>query len=63
MKKSSAIVWLVALIALLAGGIYACVFGFDAAGTGSAKEIKQGLDLAGGQHYLSGCRRGRAGQG
>lgn len=48
MKKSSAIVWLVALIALLAGGIYACVFGFDAAGTGSAKEIKQGLDLAGG---------------
>ena len=48
MKKSSAIVWLVALIALLAGGVYACVFGFDAAGTGSAKEIKQGLDLAGG---------------
>ena len=40
MKKSSAIVWLVALIALLAGGIYASVFGFDAAGTGSAKEIK-----------------------
>ncbi|MBQ0027321.1 MAG: protein translocase subunit SecD [Lachnospiraceae bacterium] len=48
MKKSSAIIWLIALIALLAGGIYACVFGFDAVGTGSAKTIKQGLDLAGG---------------
>lgn len=48
MKKSSAIIWLVALIALLAGGIYACVYGFDAAGTGSAAQIKQGLDLAGG---------------
>ena len=48
MKKSSAIIWLVALVALLAGGIYACVYGFDAVGTGSAKTIKQGLDLAGG---------------
>ena len=48
MKKSSAIIWLIALIALLAGGIYACVYGFDAEGTGSAASIKQGLDLAGG---------------
>jgi len=48
MKKSSAIIWLIALIALLAGGIYACVYGFDAVGTGSAAQIKQGLDLAGG---------------
>ncbi len=48
MKKRNAVIWLVALIALLAGGIYACVYGFDANGTGSAAQIKQGLDLAGG---------------
>ncbi len=48
MKKSSAVIWLIVMIALLAGGIYASVYGLDAEGTGSAKSIKQGLDLAGG---------------
>lgn len=48
MKKRSAVIWLITLIALLVGGIYACIYGFDANGTGSAAQIKQGLDLAGG---------------
>ncbi len=48
MKKSSAIIWLCVLLALLAGGIYTALYGLDAEGTGSAKNIKQGLDLAGG---------------
>ena len=48
MKKSSAVIWLIVMIALLAGGIYASVYGLDAQGTGSAASVKQGLDLAGG---------------
>ena len=48
MKKSSAVIWLIALLALLAGGIYTAVYGLDENGAGSAKSIKQGLDLAGG---------------
>ncbi|MCR4651201.1 MAG: protein translocase subunit SecD [Lachnospiraceae bacterium] len=48
MKKSTAIIWLVVMIALLAGGIYSALYGLDADGTCSAKNIKQGLDLAGG---------------
>lgn len=48
MKKSSAIIWLCVLLALLAGGIYTALYGLDAEGTGSAANIKQGLDLAGG---------------
>ncbi len=48
MKKSSAVIWLIALLALLAGGIYTAAYGLDENGAGSAKSIKQGLDLAGG---------------
>lgn len=48
MKKSRALIWLIVMIALLAGGIYAAMYGLDPEGTGSAASIKQGLDLAGG---------------
>ncbi len=48
MKKSSAFIWLIVMLALLAGGIYASIYGLDPEGTGSAASIKQGLDLAGG---------------
>ncbi len=48
MKKSSAVIWLVVMLALLAGGIYSAMYGLDEQGTGSAASIKQGLDLAGG---------------
>ncbi len=48
MKKSRAVIWLVVMLALLAGGIYAAIYGLDPEGTGSAASIKQGLDLAGG---------------
>lgn len=48
MKKRSAVIWLVVMIALLCGGIYSAIYGLDAEGTGSMSSIKQGLDLAGG---------------
>ena len=48
MKKSRAVIWLIVMLALLAGGIYAAIYGLDPEGTGSAASIKQGLDLAGG---------------
>ena len=48
MSKKKGIVTLVIMLALLAGGIYASIFGLDAQGSGSAGSIKQGLDLAGG---------------
>ena len=48
MKKSRAWVILLCLLLLLAGITYIDLFGVDAAGTGSASDIKLGLDLAGG---------------
>ncbi len=48
MKKSKAIVILLCAILLLAGVTYVDFRGVDADGTGSASDIKLGLDLAGG---------------
>lgn len=48
MKKSKAIVILLCAILLLAGITYVDIQGIDADGTGSASDIKLGLDLAGG---------------
>lgn len=48
MKKSRAIVVLLCTILLLVGISYVDVCGVDAQGTGSASDIKLGLDLAGG---------------
>ena len=48
MSKKKGIITLVIVFALLAGGIYASIFGLDSTGAGSAAAIKQGLDLAGG---------------
>lgn len=48
MKKSKAIVILLCVVLLLAGVAYVDFFGIDAEGTGSASDIKLGLDLAGG---------------
>ncbi len=48
MKKSKAIIILVCVIALLAGVTYVDFMGVDADRTGSASDIKLGLDLAGG---------------
>lgn len=48
MKKSKAIVILLCAILLLAGITYVDIRGVDADGTGSASDIKLGLDLAGG---------------
>lgn len=48
MKKSKAIIILLVLILALAGISYIDLFGVDAQGTGSASDIKLGLDLAGG---------------
>jgi len=48
MSKRNGIITLVIILALLAGGVYASIFGLDSAGSGSAANIKQGLDLAGG---------------
>lgn len=48
MKKKNGVITLLVLAALLLGGIYTTVFGIDADKTGSAYNIKQGLDLAGG---------------
>lgn len=48
MKKSKAIVILLCAILLLFGITYVDINGIDAMGTGSAQDIKLGLDLAGG---------------
>ncbi len=48
MKKSKAIITLLVLILALAGVSYIDLCGVDAQGTGSASDIKLGLDLAGG---------------
>ena len=48
MKKSKALIILLCLILALAGITYIDLFGVDAKGTGSASDIKLGLDLAGG---------------
>ena len=48
MKKSQAWIVLLCLLLVLAGITYVDRFGVDANGSGSAAEIKKGLDLAGG---------------
>ena len=48
MKKGQAWIVLLCLVLLLAGITYIDLFGVDASGTGSASDIKLGLDLAGG---------------
>ncbi|MCM1188031.1 MAG: protein translocase subunit SecD [bacterium] len=48
MKKNRAIVILLCVLLLLIGVTYVDFFGIDAEGTGSASDIKLGLDLAGG---------------
>ncbi len=48
MKKSKAIITLLVLILALASVSYIDLFGVDAQGSGSASDIKLGLDLAGG---------------
>ena len=48
MKKSRAVVILLCLVLLLAGITWIDLYGVDAKGTGSASDIKLGLDLAGG---------------
>ncbi|MCM1025443.1 MAG: protein translocase subunit SecD [Roseburia sp.] len=48
MKKNKAIVILLCVLLLLIGVTYIDFFGIDAEGTGSASDIKLGLDLAGG---------------
>ena len=48
MKKSRAIVVLIALVVLLAGVTFVDLKGVDGYGKGSASDIKLGLDLAGG---------------
>ncbi len=48
MKTSKKIIYLLILIAALAGLGYICVFGIGASRYGSASDIKLGLDLAGG---------------
>ncbi len=48
MKKSRAVVVLVVFLAVLLGLGYLSIYGTDELGTGSASDIKLGLDLAGG---------------
>ncbi len=48
MKKSKAIIVLLCVILLIVGVSYVDLYGTDAEGTGSAADIKLGLDLAGG---------------
>ena len=48
MKKNRAIVVLLCILLILAGVAYIDFFGTDADGSGSASDIKLGLDLAGG---------------
>lgn len=47
MSKKKGIITLVCVIAFLLAGTWTAVFGLDSAKTGSAANIKQGLDLAG----------------
>ena len=46
-EKKQIIKFIIVLLATIVG-IYLCVFGFDENGSGSARDVKQGLDLAGG---------------
>ena len=48
MKKSKALIILLCMLLVLAGVVYLDLYGVDAKGTGSASDIKLGLDLAGG---------------
>jgi len=48
MKRSRGIITLLLTLALIVGLGYIALFGTNASGTGSARNIKQGLDLAGG---------------
>ncbi len=48
MKKNRAIITLVTMLVLFVAGLYVVLYGLDANHTGSASNIKQGLDLAGG---------------
>ena len=48
MTKKRGIISLLIMAVLMAGGIFTALFGLDAGRTGSAYNIKQGLDLAGG---------------
>lgn len=46
-EKKTLIKFFIVLLATFVG-IYLCIFGFDKNGSGSFREVKQGLDLAGG---------------
>ena len=48
MDKKKGYLSLLGIMAVLIAGIYMCIFGLDENASGSAKAIKQGLDLAGG---------------
>ena len=48
MDKKKGYLSLLGILIILVAGIYACIFGVDDNAAGSAKAIKQGLDLAGG---------------
>lgn len=48
MSKKRGIITLIVAVVALAAFTYVCVFGLDSGKTGSAANIKQGLDLAGG---------------
>lgn len=48
MKKNKAIAILLVILVVLVGISYVDLFGYDAAGSGSASDISLGLDLAGG---------------
>ena len=48
MKRSRGIITLLLTVVLIVGLGYVALFGVNASGSGSAKNIKQGLDLAGG---------------
>jgi SecD/SecF fusion protein len=48
MKKNRAFLVIVVFLALLLGSAYVDIFGVNAEGSGSAQDIKLGLDLAGG---------------
>ena len=48
MDKKKGYLSLLGILVVLIAGIYMCIFGVDENASGSAKAIKQGLDLAGG---------------
>lgn len=48
MDKKKGYLSLFGILIVLIAGIYVCLYGLDENGSGSAKAIKQGLDLAGG---------------